>query len=252
MTDIRPLVFVDLDDTLFQSARKMKDTDHKIPASHGVTGEPNGFMSNIQSAFVDWLMSHADVVPVTARSSLVYSRVRIPFSHGAVCSHGAVILNPDSSINDDWSSKIDSVLAHSCSTLDLLCQKVLDIGIEHGFDLRGWVVKDDGRDCYVVIKQNEHNDQVLSKLLEIVEANDLIKGIHIHLNGNNLAFIPNGINKKKAVQFWIDRDMAVYGERPILAFGDSLTDLGFMQQAHFMSIPTTSQIANRLMEKGYA
>ena len=44
----RPLVFVDLDDTLFQTARKMAAGEPRMVASLDVQGQPNGFMNPVQ------------------------------------------------------------------------------------------------------------------------------------------------------------------------------------------------------------
>ena len=64
----KPLVFVDLDDTLFQTHRKQQPTEqHKI-ATTDKHGEPLSFMNQKQQFFVNWLLESADVVPVTARS----------------------------------------------------------------------------------------------------------------------------------------------------------------------------------------
>ena len=53
----RPLVLVDLDDTLFQTARKMPDGTPRIPATVDVHGEPNGYMTQVQQAFIGWLLA---------------------------------------------------------------------------------------------------------------------------------------------------------------------------------------------------
>jgi hypothetical protein len=74
MSTKRPLVFVDLDDTLFQTARKMPEGVARAVATLDVNGQPNGFMTPVQQALVDWLLGSADVVPVTARSVEAYSR----------------------------------------------------------------------------------------------------------------------------------------------------------------------------------
>ncbi len=42
MVTERPLIFVDLDDTLFQTARKMPEGEPRIVASLDVQGQPNG------------------------------------------------------------------------------------------------------------------------------------------------------------------------------------------------------------------
>ena len=70
MNSPRPLALVDLDDTLFQTARKMADGTSRHVATLDVDGQPNGYMSPIQQSFVLWLFSTADVVPVTARTQV--------------------------------------------------------------------------------------------------------------------------------------------------------------------------------------
>lgn len=58
MSSNRPLVFVDLDDTLFQTARKMGD-EPRFAATLDVDGQPNGFMSATQKSFVEWLLARS-------------------------------------------------------------------------------------------------------------------------------------------------------------------------------------------------
>ena len=110
MTTNRPLVFVDLDDTLFQTARKMGD-EPRFTATLDVDGQPNGFMNATQKSFVEWLLATSDVVPVTARSIEAYQRVQLPFAHGAVCAHGGVILAADGSLDAAWHARMGDLLA---------------------------------------------------------------------------------------------------------------------------------------------
>ncbi|EPV0352014.1 hypothetical protein ACV09X_006303, partial [Pseudomonas aeruginosa] len=70
----RPLVFVDLDDTLFQTSRKMVEGTPRTTATLDVHGQPNGYMNPIQHSFISWLLASADVVPVTARDVEAYCR----------------------------------------------------------------------------------------------------------------------------------------------------------------------------------
>ena len=165
----RPLVFVDLDDTLFQTARKMGD-EPRYPATLDVDGEPNGFMSATQKSFVEWLLATADVVPVTARSIEAYQRVQLPFVHGAVCAHGGVILNPDGSLDPLWHAHMCDELALEQTRLHQLSEQTLAIGTELGFSLRGWVVEEHGLANYVVTKHNNETDEALLTVLAEVRA----------------------------------------------------------------------------------
>ncbi|MCF5707702.1 trehalose phosphatase [Pseudomonas syringae] len=243
MSDVRPLIFVDLDDTLFQTARKTPADSEKHVATLDISGNANGYMTNVQKSFAHWLLAHSDVVPVTARSVEAYSRVKLPFAAGAICSHGGVILDLMGKVDKDWNEQMKQTLAAYQMRLHELSATTLAIGQEMGVSLRGWVVEEARLFHYVVTKHNEHDDSILTRVLAEVQARGLLDDMHVHGNGNNLAFLPNGLAKRYAVQEWLRRDIAVNGERPVLGFGDSITDLGFMDECHWWATPARSQLA---------
>lgn len=243
MPNNRPLALVDLDDTLFQTARKMPEGTPRFVATLDVEGQPNGYMSTVQQSLVEWLLSSTDVVPVTARSVEAFSRVQLPFKNGAVCSHGGVILSADGKLDQEWQARMSDVLSSYQARLPLLSEATLAIGKELGISLRGWVVEEEGLRHYVVTKHNESDDSVLQTVLAEVQARGLLEGMHIHANSNNLAFLPQGLSKQVAVQELLRRDRAAHGERPVLGFGDSITDLPFMGECHMWATPARSQLA---------
>ncbi len=245
----RPLIFVDLDDTLFQTARKMPQDSPRHTATLDVSGQPNGFMNNVQKAFVDWLLLSADVVPVTARSTEVFKRVRLPFCHGAVCSHGGIILQPDGRQDPAWAEKMTAVLTSFQHRLHELVQAILLLGQDMGLSLRSWVVEEGGIGQYVVTKHNGSDDSVLTQVLSQAQTNRLLGNMHVHANGNNLAFLPMGLAKKYAVEEWLHRDRMLNGARPVLGLGDSVTDLGFMKMCDFWATPAKSQLAALVEER---
>lgn len=248
----RPLVFVDLDDTLFQSARKMlgEADDSRHTAALDIQGAPIGFMRPVQKQFIEWLLATADVVPVTARSVEAYQRVQLPFRHGAICAHGGVILNPDGSLEAGWHATMSDLLVHQQQALPLLCEQVLGLGAELGISLRGWVVEEAGLANYVVIKHNQDDDELLVRVLDAVRARNPLSGLYVHRNGNNLAFLPECLRKRTAVQEWIRRDRLAVGERPLLGFGDSLSDLGFMSECDWWGTPNRGQLAQAILPLG--
>ena len=244
--DRRPLVLVDLDDTLFQTARKMDEDSPRFVAAEDARGVPNSYMTPVQRDFARWLFSSSDVVPVTARSVEAYGRVRLPFTCGAVCSHGGVILGADGGLDREWHAVMAGALGNFQERLPMLCDIALQMGGEMGFSVRGWVVAEDGLNLYAVLKQNTGDDAVLAAVLEAVRKRGLLEGMRVHANGNNLAFLPEGLDKRLAVREWLRRDREVHGERPVLGFGDSLTDLGFMGECHLWGTPAKSQVAKAL------
>ncbi|RQS59123.1 trehalose phosphatase [Burkholderia sp. Bp8963] len=243
MRSSRPLVLVDLDDTLFQTARKMPEGTPRTPATVDGHGQPNGYMTPVQQALVSWLLASADVVPVTARSVDAYRRVQLPFTQGAICSHGGVILRADGTLDQDWHGQMAEALGAFQERLPALSDTTLQIGDALGFSLRGWVVAEAGLSHYVVTKHNESDNAVLSTVLAEVRARGLLDGMHVHANGNNLAFLPDGLAKRLAAQEWLRRDRALNGERPVLGLGDSITDFGFMDLCHMWATPARSQLA---------
>ncbi|MFJ2462822.1 trehalose phosphatase [Pseudomonas sp. NPDC087615] len=245
MTINRPLALVDLDDTLFQTARKMKEGTPRHTATLDIHGQPNGYMSPVQKSMAEWLLATTDVVAVTARSVEAFTRVKLPFQQGAICSHGGVILGPDGTLDQAWQDRMSDILAAYQSRLPELSEATLAIGRQLGISLRGWVVEEQGLRHYVVTKHNESSDEVLSAVLAEVQAQGLLDGMHIHANSNNLAFLPQGLSKQAAVQEWLRRDREINGERPVLGFGDSITDLAFMEECHLWATPTRSQLAKR-------
>lgn len=251
MAPERPLVFVDLDDTLFQSARKLDAgpwrDGPRHPAALDIQGAPIGFMRPVQQQFIHWLLACADVVPVTARSVEAYQRVQLPFSHGAICAHGGVMLTPEGQLEPTWHAQMSARLADQQAALPALCEQVLGLGAELDISLRGWVVEEAGLANYVVIKHNQDNDDLLVRVLAAVRAHNPLAGLYVHRNGNNLAFLPECLRKRTAVQEWIRRDRAVNGERPLLGFGDSLSDLGFMSECDWWGTPTRGQLADAVL-----
>ena len=248
MSNPKPLVLVDLDDNLFQTARKMTEAPIHV-ASRTEAGEPSGYMTAAQKQFVAWLLNTADVIPVTARSIEAFSRVEIPFTGSAICSHGGVILTPEGKPDDAWLARTSEVLRPYQEQLRNLSEQAILIGGELGHSLRGWAVEELGTGFYTVTKDNNSSESALSELLAEMRKRGLIGNMYVHINGNNLAFLPNELNKKYAVQEIIRRDKEANGERPVIGFGDSISDLGFMSQCLFWGTPSNSQITRAIMEK---
>ena len=110
----KPVVLSDLDDTLFQTRRKMVDELALEPFRTGALDRsltPRSYMTEEQSMLVDWLLEQAELIPVTARGTEEISRVQIPFSSWAITTHGAVVLTPQGQPDEEWKAHMLHSLA---------------------------------------------------------------------------------------------------------------------------------------------
>lgn len=235
-----PLIFADLDDTLFQTRRKMDGAETHRQAAVAGNGDPrkSSFMTAQQSAMFDWLNSTTELIPVTARSGDAYSRVDLPFRSWAIISNGAVILEPDGQPHKPWAEKMVQTLAPLADTMQL----ILDAGRKADIDTRSWIVDEDDLATYVCFKLNEITPESLHALENLTLP---VTGWTRHFNSETLALIPPGSGKAAAVDYLHQR-LNADNARPTLGFGDSLSDLSYMTSTDVLMVPTRSQIAGTL------
>ena len=241
----KPLIFVDLDDTLFQTNRKSTPTPlHKI-ATLDKFGEPLSYMLPKQQIFVNWLLASADVIPVTARSVAGLQRVHLPFLHGAVCSHGGTILAADQQVDQEWLAIQHKAAAELDELLSNLPALLLDYAKPFG-SIRTWTMEENGGKVYTVAKQNDPAPLFLHQMIENLPA-EVLEHCYVHINGNNLAIIPKFVSKQKAVEFFINK-YDPNRERAILGWGDSLSDAGFLGCCDWFGMPKNSQLDKFLIQ----
>ena len=93
-------------------------------------------------------------------------------------------------------------------------------------------------------KQNTENDNpyapnFLPELLNTLSP-DILDGFYFHLNGNNLALIPAPVSKANAARFLLQQFASL--QRPVLGYGDSLSDVAFLNLCHWWGMPNHSQL----------
>lgn len=244
--NIEPVVFLDLDDTIFQTPRKMREMARAVPAAIDGKGQPSSWMSARQHAFFLWLSAHAAIIPVTGRSSGQLARVLLPFKSWRIAAHGAVIIQPDGSLHKPWQARITALV----TPLRKAMREIAAICNEHyetrEIGARARVEEENGLGIYVVSKHA--NGEKLAELYSVrplLEKNRLVKDFDIIANDNNLSIIPKGLGKDLAI-----REIAPFldlDSLPALGFGDSLSDLPFMNLCDFWGTPRNSQIARKLL-----
>jgi hydroxymethylpyrimidine pyrophosphatase-like HAD family hydrolase len=246
---LKPLALVDLDDTLFQTHHRISPDESYQIATIDKNGQPLSYMNPTQWQFVQWLFQSTDVVAITARSVEALSRVQLQFSNGAVCSHGGTILNPDGSVDLDWHAHMQSQLTPYQAQLNALIEQLQHTAQSFG-SIRTWVVEEENLGLYVVAKQNgllthKPADQLFLKQLLNALPSSALDGFYVHMNGNNLAIIPNVVSKANATEALLKKTLAAtptMAHRPLLGFGDSLSDAPFLSQCHWWGMPKHSQL----------
>lgn len=244
---MKPLLLTDLDDTLFQTARKMPVDADKVPAVQGLNGDTISFMHPWQHDFIHWALGCMYVVPVTARGIESFQRVHLPFQYEAACVHGAAILTPQGTLDTDWHLHMQQQLAPYQTRLPAMLASALQTGKMLGLSLRGWLEwVEDTTAAYLVVKSNASRAEDLQHLLHTLRETLDLQGFYIHMNGNNLALLPNPVNKRAAAVEILRRHTATHGRVPVFGMGDSVSDMGFMRLCDFAAFPPHSQLGGQL------
>lgn len=243
---MRPIVFSDLDDTVFQTARKMPAGSEQARLASEALNGSHSYMSGPQALMMDWLLSSTRFIPVTARSTEALKRCKIAFEDYQICSNGAIILTPDGTPDRYWLEKMRLKAQAAEGCLRKLLAFVQNETTPGRF--RCWIVEEFGTGFYFCVKSNGSADWLdeLEEALGRIVSDQLIR----HRNDNNLSFTPAAISKRYAVEYiagkWLN-DARV----PVFGMGDSLTDLPFMATCDMMVIPKHSQIDRRILRREY-
>lgn len=241
-------VFLDLDDTLFQSRRKCPPGQPVKEISYSINGQPTSFITEQQQAFFQWLADGAEIIPTTARSLDSFRRVKIPFTGYAICSFGGIILMPDGNCHPDWETYIAPLVKQHRHFLFETAQSVKDFAAARQLDIRVAIVADTSHDFYVSIKHNQSQVEELNQIVEFMTVR-LPPDWRIHFNDNNVSLLPPYLGKEYAVSWFIDRYIDVR-DSLIISVGDSLTDAAFMSLGDYAIMPPKSQLFTSL--KGFS
>jgi len=246
-----PVVFVDLDDTLFSSSHKHVAAGTPEPwesAAVDRAGEPLSFMGPKQARMLRWLMRQAVLVPTTGRNAAALDRVRLPaLAEGrchAICSFGGLIRQPDGQPEPRWHRHIQPLAEQHAHELHRFVATALALAESHRVDVRAKVVGEQDLPLYVSVKHNASDAAALARLAEHLHAALPGATWRLHLNDTQLAVMPPHLDKTHAVRHFVQH----LADRPAftLGIGDSLSDLGFLAACDYAMMPQGSQIVREL------
>ena len=243
---MKKFLFVDLDDTLFQTPKKCRSDSGLEPAAYLKDGAPCSFTTPRQRAFFDFVQGGMTLIPATARNADAYRRVGLPFSSYAVLDYGGIVLQPGGAPDAGWLALMQADMHVALPGLQQAMRVIDAYQGAAGRPARARLIEDFGTPFYVVIKDHEAQ----AARLEDIERDALRPWLagagaayFIHRNGNNLAVLPRTLNKARAVAHLRARLEAEHG--PILTFGmgDSGSDARFMAACDYAIVPNGSQLA---------
>lgn len=249
----KPYALMDLDDTLFQTMRKIETwqlpNDNLTIATVNKQGEPLSYFTPKQAHFFNWLSHATELIPVTARDTVEIQRVKLPFNSWQVLTHGAVILQNDGQILASWQQQMGEQL----SPLQDQIYDLQNLIQQHFGDLQlRFTVHNESFGAnlgvYLAIKQRDKNHTVLENLAKDLplKISTLSQDFYIHVNANNLAILPNCVNKNHAVAFLLEHYLD--NQIPTFGFGDSIADLPFLQRLDWYGTPSRGQLHEHIGE----
>lgn len=234
-------VFVDLDDTLFQTLGKCTAADWLEPVGFLKDGTALSFSNQRQRAFLAGLRAMGTVIPTTARDLDALGRVRLEFDHAKIAAHGAVVISPDGTPDRAWAEQVREWSGSTRPLLEDLLSRIRHRIEDGDLDLKIRLVGEHGQIHYFLAKSRSGDLSHLDLLEGQLSTEIVSTGLRIHRNGNNLALLPSWLGKEFAVR-WV-KDNHLPRDTLLLGVGDSLTDLPFMSACDFLVVPARSQIA---------
>lgn len=238
-------VFLDLDDTIFQTKRKCPENQPIFPAAFAQDGSVMSFFTSKQARLFKILNHKTRLIPTTARNHKSFSLTKIEKFDYAIINHGGIILNADGSIHQTWFMMMKGLLDPVLKDLKSL-QKMLQIeAIKRQIHFKIRLIDDLGLTFYLLIKHEDRNSHSLKELLTQVIEPHLAQyhlDFYYHLNDNNLAILPRFLNKAPAVKFLQQELNQHYPEYLSIGMGDSLTDMAYMKLCDYFMTPKNSQI----------
>lgn len=240
---MRSVVFTDIDETLTRSARRSPPEPGAELVATDRAGAPTSYRSAAQGVFFQWLDRADRVIPVTGRSLDAFRRVRLPFRAEAVVHHGAVILGEGGERDDAYHELVAPDLRAADEVLAEAFAHVTDWIPRARVALRAYRQVLDGLTAEVCVKPVDPEGRELGDGGDELETRwGGLAGVRVHRNGNNLALLPAGVDKGRAVEWLLDRLTDRMGPLVSVGVGDSATDYDFLSRCDYYVVPSGSQL----------
>ncbi|MFN8510312.1 MAG: hypothetical protein U0Z75_07095 [Deinococcaceae bacterium] len=240
---MKTLLFIDLDDTLFQTEHKCPPGVTKHPVTTTRNDQPGSYMTPKQHHLFSWISATSVVIPTTGRDISAFSRVQLAFHDQAILNHGATILHSNGTVDSDWHEQMRDAIRETSGELDHILSETQVFCDRQNLGANISEIRDVGQRWYLVAK---HPSRDLERLNEIHrfwhESLSADNAFYVIANGNNVALLPRAISKRFATEYLKahrkDLDPCL-----TIGVGDSISDLDFMHACDLWLTPNNSQIS---------
>jgi hypothetical protein len=239
-------VFLDLDDTIFQTQRKCPPKAKISPASFSKEGTPASFFTEKQRYLFNLLNANTHIIPTTARDEATFLRAKcIEKFDYAIINHGGIILNDNNEPDAVWFKQIETQVNPLLPSLEGLQAQVNLFAKIQSIPLNIKLISDFGLTFYLSIKHEYGHTQSLDAVNNcVVQPYLALHGLdfYCHQNDNNLSVLPQVINKAPAVAYLQKKIAQRYDNYLSLGMGDSVSDCDYMNLCDYFMTPKNSQI----------
>jgi hypothetical protein len=163
-----------------------------------------------------------------------------------VLDYGGIVLNPDGSVDQPWLARMQGAMQAALPGLKQLAGLIDAWAARTGFRGRARLIEDFATPFYLLVKDPDKIAARLDPIERDVVQPWLAAGgrdYFVHRNGNNLAILPNALNKAHAVAHVSARLRQEHGEILTFGMGDSRSDARFMAACDYAIVPSHSQLA---------
>lgn len=243
---MKKFLFIDLDDTLFQTPGKCSGSDNLQAVAYLKDGSACSYTTGRQRAFFELMHREMTLIPTTARNSNALSRVDLPFASYAIINYGGIVLQPGGAVDTHWLKIMQADMKCAQQGLQEVMNLIDEYSARSGLKGRARLIEDCATPFYIVVKDPDKNASQLEKIEQeaLIPWLTLTGGdFYLHRNGNNLAVLPKTLNKARAVAYICEILENEHGEIMTFGMGDSRSDARFMAACDYAIMPTNSQLA---------
>jgi hypothetical protein len=230
------IYFVDLDDTIFQTKRKLLDGIYQ--ATNVENPQKVSFFSEQQKALLDYIFSSDETlfIPITARTKHQYART-VFSTDSRVVFHSIYyggLLHYKGELMTEYQARIRPQLIKSIRGIERVLEQV---NLDFGLILKRVNVDDH---YYVLHDLSESELKIVTRMKEESKLE-----VDMYISEKSVTLLPKVINKTNVVNYLCD----ILKPKLVIGMGDSFADLDFLNRCDFKIISHIGDLNRRLNAK---